>query len=281
MNAKLRRDLLGSLAVLTPLAAIYLLPPDTSLAEVRQAGALTACLPDRYPPLVTGDAARLGLEIELLRALAGELNLTLETRSKPAMIRDFNPRDWRLTRAECAVIGGGVVGSATTRAFLDTTPSYADSGWALIARDPGADLAGQPVGVLASLATLDRVALASDLRARSAEIVLVASADELVAGLAAHRFAAGVTERLLAESLTLPPDLRIAPMPGTLGHAPLVLGLWKGDLTLKRAITGAFDSLDKNGTLAAMRARYGVTPLARPSNRETYNRVSSHSTFLG
>ena len=63
MNAKLRRDLLASLAVLTPLAFVYLLPPDTSLAEVRNSGALTACLPDRYPPRVTGDAARPGLEI--------------------------------------------------------------------------------------------------------------------------------------------------------------------------------------------------------------------------
>lgn len=261
MNAKLRRDLLASLLVLTPLAAIYLLPPDTSLAEIRKSGALTACLPDRYPPLVTGDSSKPGLEIELLRALAGELHLALETIAEPAMTRDFNPRNWRLTRAECAVIGGGIVGSAATRAFLDTTQSYAESGWTLIARDPAADLAGKRVGVLTSLATLDRVALASDLRARSAEILLVTSPEALVAGLAGRRFDAAISERLLAQSLDLPPDFRIAPLPGTLGHAPLVLGLWKGDLTLKRALARAFDALDRAGTLAAIRGRYGATSL--------------------
>lgn len=39
------------------LAAVNLLPPDTSLSEVRAAGVLRACLPTAYPPLVTGDPA--------------------------------------------------------------------------------------------------------------------------------------------------------------------------------------------------------------------------------
>ena len=37
------------------LGAVYLLPPDTSLGEVRKAGVLRACMPPNYPPLVTGD----------------------------------------------------------------------------------------------------------------------------------------------------------------------------------------------------------------------------------
>ena len=38
------------------LGAVYLLPPDTSLGEVRKAGVLRACMPPSYPPLVTGDS---------------------------------------------------------------------------------------------------------------------------------------------------------------------------------------------------------------------------------
>lgn len=261
INAKLRRDLLASLLVLTPLAAIYLLPPDTSLAEVRKAGALRACVPERYAPLVTGDAAKPGIEIELLQALAGALDLRLETSVEPAMARDFNPRNWRLTRAQCQVIAGGIVGSDATRGFLDTTPSYVESGWAVIAREPGAKLDNRRIGVLTSLATLDRVALASALRAEHAEAVIVTSPDALLAGLVDKRFDTAVTERLLAQSLALPPGWQVAPLPGPLGHVPLVLGLWKGDLTLKRALVGAFDRLDRAGTVTAIRARYGAVPL--------------------
>src|SRR3954470_11646646 len=188
MNAKLRRDLLASLLVLTPLAAIYLLPPDTSLAEARKGGALRACVPERYAPLVTGDAAKPGIEIEVLQALADALDLRLETSVEPAMARDFNPRNWRLTRAQCQVIAGGIVGSDATRGFLDTTQSYVESGWAVIAREPGAKLETLRIGVLTSLATLDRVALASALRAEHAEAVIVTSSDALVTGLADKRF---------------------------------------------------------------------------------------------
>jgi polar amino acid transport system substrate-binding protein/cystine transport system substrate-binding protein/membrane-bound lytic murein transglycosylase F len=271
MNAKLRRDLLASLLVLTPLALIYLLPPDTSLAEARKAGALSACVPERYAPLVTGDPAKPGIEIELLRALAEALDLRLETSVEPAMARDFNPRNWRLTRAECQVIAGGIVGSDATRGFLDTTPSYVESGWALIARDAAAGIENRRVGVLTSLATLDRVDLASALRAEHAEAVIVPSAAALVAGLADKSFAVAVTERLLAQSLSLPPGWQVRPLPGPLGHVPLVLGLWKGDLTLKRALAGAFDRLDRAGTIAAIRARYGAAPLGQyrlRSNRD-------------
>ena len=258
MNAKLRRDLLASLAVLTPLAAIYLLPPDTSLAEVRETGALRACVPDRRPPLVSGDAERPGIEIEILRALAGSLGLRLETNVEPTMARDFNPRNWRLTRAQCEIIGGGLVGSDATRGFLETTPPYAESGWAVIAHETDPALDGRRIGVLAGLSTFDRVALASALRARDAETVILASPQDLATGLAEGRFDVAVTERLLAQSLALPAGWQISALPGTLGRAPLVFGLWKGDLTLKRAIVGAFDRLDRAGTLAAIRARYGA-----------------------
>jgi len=269
MNAKLRRDLLACLAVLTPLGLIYLLPPDSSLAQIREAGALRACVPERAPPLVTGDPEKPGIEIELLQALSKTLDLRLETNVEPAMTRDFNPRNWRLTRAECQVIAGGIIGSDATRAFLDTTPPYAESGWALIARDPGAAVDHARIGVLASASTLDRVALASLLRSRQDEAVLVTSAAELLAGLADQRFAAAVTERLLAQSLSLPPGWQVAPLPGPLGHAPLVLGLWKGDLSLKRALVGAFEKLDREGAIAAILRRYGIAhdgfePIASP-----------------
>ena len=50
------------------LGAVYLLPPDTALQQVRAAGALRVCLPPSYPPLVTGDPSAPGIDVELLQA---------------------------------------------------------------------------------------------------------------------------------------------------------------------------------------------------------------------
>ena len=48
-------------------------------------------------------------------------------------------------------------------------------------------------------------------------------------------------------------------MPDELARYNLVIGLWKGDLTLKRKIAEAFEKMKEDGTLAAILGRYGVT----------------------
>src|SRR3954465_1019298 len=90
------------------LGAVYLLPPDTSLDEVRKAGVLRACMPPSYPPLVTGDRDAPGIDVEMLQALAKNLGVSLIISSNPAIGQDFNPRNWHVTRAQCEVLGGGV-----------------------------------------------------------------------------------------------------------------------------------------------------------------------------
>ena len=61
-----RRTLdLGFLGAIMPLVwlllllvAVYSLPPDTTLAAVKQSGVLRVCVPDSFPPLVSRDAPR-------------------------------------------------------------------------------------------------------------------------------------------------------------------------------------------------------------------------------
>ena len=65
-----RRDIFTFAGVFGLLGAVYLLPPDTSLREVRAAGTLRACMPPSYPPLVTGDPAAPGIDVELLQEIA-------------------------------------------------------------------------------------------------------------------------------------------------------------------------------------------------------------------
>jgi ABC-type amino acid transport substrate-binding protein len=251
-----RRDVISFVGVFGLLGAVYLLPPDTALRQVRAAGMLRVCLPPSYPPLVTGDPAKPGIDVDLLRAIARDLGVGLETVVNPVMGRDFNPRAWRITRAQCEVLAGGVVGSATTRSFLETSPAYAMTGWTWISPRPHAALEGQRIGVLVGVSGLDRVALAAWLRAAKAQVTVTLDATELVQGLKDGRFDVGITEHLLGAQLATPLGWSVDWMPAELGRYPVVLGLWKGDLTLKRAIVSAMGRMRRSGELAAIVARY-------------------------
>jgi ABC-type amino acid transport substrate-binding protein len=250
------RDTIGTLPILGLLAAVYLLPPDTSLSEVRHAGVLHVCLPPVDPPFVTGDSQAPGIDVEILQALARELGLKLAPVPEPAMGRDFNPRGWHVTRAACEVLAGGVVASPTTRSFLETSLPYAQTGWALLAPLPVAELHARKIGVFTPPSGLDRIALASHLRAAQVQPILVSSADALVAGLRDGRFEVGVTERLLAERIANRESLVADWLPGDLPRYPVAFGLWKGDLTLKRAIGSGLERLERDGTTAAILAKY-------------------------
>ena len=263
------RDALGALPILSLLAAVYLLPPDTSLSEVRRAGALHVCLPPDDPPFVASDAKAPGIDVEILQALSRDLGLTLAPVPEPAMGQDFNPRAWHVTRAACEILAGGLVASPMTRSFLETSPPYAQTGWALLAPQPPpqpspasggglgwGDLRGRKLGVLAPPSGLDRIALASRLRAEQAQAIIVSSSEALVSGLREGRFEAGVTERLLADQIAAREHLRADWLPRDLPRYPVAFGLWKGDLTLKWAVSGALERLTRDGTVAGILARY-------------------------
>ncbi len=253
------RNVVSFGSVLALLVSVSLLPPDTSLSEVTKAGVLKACVPPVYPPLVTGDTEQPGVDIELLKAVAGRLGVSLLITENRAMGRDFNPRNWGLNRAQCQVIAGGVVASVQTRSFLETGPSYAETGWALVAPAPLDGLEGRTVGALTLVSGLDRIGLASFLRAEGATARVVTSPDALVSGIADGTFDAGVTEAMLATRLAEDNGWSVDWASPALARYPVVFGLWKGDITLKRAIEQAFADLAADGTLTAILDRYGIT----------------------
>jgi ABC-type amino acid transport substrate-binding protein len=250
------RQFLPYVLIFGLLGGVYLLPPDTSLAEVRKAGVLRACMPPNYPPLVTGDRDAPGIDVELLRALAKTIGVSLIISPNPAIGQDFNPRNWHVTRAQCEVMGGGVVASPLTRSFLETSPPYAETGWAMVGAKPPADTQGRRVGVLNGISGLDRLALSSYLRARGAEVIITPSAAEFAAGLRDGRFEVGITEWLLAGQLAARNGWSVAWMPAELPRYPVALGLWKGDLTLKRAIADGLEKLRRDGEVARIMVRY-------------------------
>lgn len=255
------RDLISFGVVLALLVGVSFLPPDTSLREVERAGALRACIPPIYPPLVTGDPEKPGVDIELLQAVAQRMGLTPVLNENRAMGRDFNPRNWGLNRAQCQVIAGGVVDSDQTRSFLETGPPYAQTGWAIVSPTPVGNLQGKRIGVLTLISGLDRIGLASLLRVEGATARVVTSPEALIAGISDGTFDAGVTEAMLASRLAADNGWTVAWAPPELPRYNLVLGLWKGDITLKRVIDRTFAQLSSDGTIAAIMERYGITPI--------------------
>jgi polar amino acid transport system substrate-binding protein/cystine transport system substrate-binding protein/membrane-bound lytic murein transglycosylase F len=242
------------------LLLVNVLPPDTALQEVRASGVLRACVPPSYPPLVTGDPEAPGIDVEILQAVAAEIGVQLSLNVNAAIGRDFNPRSWRITRAQCQVLAGGVIDSALTRSFLAVGPAHAVTGWAVLGPELPDGLEGREVGVLVNVSGLDRVALASYLRAHGARAWIVPTPADFEAAIAEGVVPAGITESLLAGSLARDHGWSVEMMPGDLPRYPVALGLWKGDLTLKRAVERAYRNLERSGRMEAILARYVAEP---------------------
>jgi ABC-type amino acid transport substrate-binding protein len=259
---RLRSDLIAFGFVALLLFAVTRLPPDTTLAQVRESGLLRACVPDAYPPLVTGVADAPGIDVELLQAVAEGLGVRLLLVTNSAIGRDFNPRNWRITRAQCLVLAGGIVDTQTTRGFLVVTEPHAATGWAAVARDPGlAELRGAQVGFFSGLTGLDRLSLSRWLRERGADITILSSEAEARDGLETGRLDVVVSEALTARRLAESIDGRAVWLPLAQSEVPVAFGLWKGDLTLERAVGQQLRRLERDGTMARIMERYDLAPI--------------------
>lgn len=258
-----RRGVFVSFAVIAALlVAVNFLPPDTSLKVVKERGTLRACVPTEFPPLVTTDASRPGIEIELLQEIATRLDLRLQLQRNPAIGRDFNPRNWRVTRAQCELIVGGVVASSTTRSFLETSTPHMETGWAVIVPDGVDTLSGASVGFFAGTSGLDRIALSRYLQAQGASVRVLNSSQVLAAGLASGEFDLGVSESLTARQVAEALDAHAAWLPDPLPRYPVAIGLWKGDLTLKRAVDAAMNAIRADGTFEGILESYQLEEIA-------------------
>jgi polar amino acid transport system substrate-binding protein/cystine transport system substrate-binding protein/membrane-bound lytic murein transglycosylase F len=263
MNERPRwaEDVITLAGIAALFGAVYLLPPDTSLAEVERTGALGVCVPELYPPLVTGKPEMPGFDVEFVRAIAGRLGVRAVVNANAAMGRSFNPRTWNVTRAQCQMLAGGVVASDATRSFLDTTPPHLQTGWAMVAKAMPPRLEGVTVGVYVSLAGLDRLGLSRFLRTANARVEIIGSAEELADALQSGRIAAGVSEALLARQIAGTLGLEVAWMPAPLARYPLAFGLWKGDVTLKRRLAAVIGELEGKGLTQELAGRYRIAPI--------------------
>lgn len=254
-------DVIALVGIAALFGIIYLLPPDTSLAEMTLSGTLRVCAPALYAPLVTGQQSAPGFDIDYAQAIAERLNVRLVINTNPAMGHDFNPRNWNLTRAQCQMIAGGVVVSDLTRSFLDTTPPHLSTGWALVAKAIPDDLRDKKIGFFAGLVGLDRIALSRFLQVQKARVEIMPSIDAITEALRSGRIDGGVSEALLARQAAYTAGAEVAWLPERLGRYPVAFGLWKGDLTLKRRLEAVIDDLERSGRTREIAQRYHMAPI--------------------
>jgi ABC-type amino acid transport substrate-binding protein len=256
-------DIIALAGIAILFGIVYLLPPDTSLAQMTQSGMLRICAPPLYPPLVTGQQNTPGFDIEFARAIAERLSVKLVISTSPAMGHDFNPRNWNLTRAQCQMLAGGVVVSDLTRSFLDTTPPHLATGWALAAKAIPSDLHDKKIGFYAGLVGLDRIALSRFLQAQKARVEIMPTIEAMTEALRTGRIDAGVGEALLTRQAAGTIGAKVAWLPEYLGRYPVAFGLWKGDLTLKRRLEAIIDGLEAEGRTREIARHYHIEPIEK------------------
>ncbi len=243
------------------LFAVSFLPPDNALREVNAAGRIAVCMPPDYPPLVIqGGGERPGFDVELVRAVAERSGWRLTVVTNSAMGRDFNPRSWRVTRAQCRMLAGGLALSPMTRSFLDTTPGHLRTGWVMVgaAADPPVLAAGTRVGFFPGLSGLDRIGLGQYLRGIGVEVRLVSDARALRTGLEDGDFDVAITEALLADQTFEDEAWAVEWMPEETGHFPVGIGFWRGDLTLRMHVERVLNELADEGVVADLAETYGL-----------------------
>jgi len=216
------------------LYAVSFLPADTSLHDRQQHGVLRFCVPDVTHPLLSDSVDRgPGPEAILVQRIADALSLQLQVVEISNMRRSFNPRDWHVSRAACDILGGGLADSETNRGFLTMIPTGAYLG---MLRTGSADLParGTEMGIHMGNAGLDRVRLSAWMRSQGWKTRNLSKVEDLSAWIGAGKPA------LVSTLVDLPPDVPHQPLveiPGM--NVQLALGMWKGDMTLIRAVRTA------------------------------------------
>lgn len=231
-----RKPLIDLTVIALFLGALSYLPPDTSLADRQKQGFVRFCVPDRDSALIrANEPGHPGPELAQMQGVAQQLKVQLRVVEIANMGRSFNPRDWQIGRGQCDILGGGLADSETNRGFLTLLPNGGRIG--LIRAGGAKDLpAGATVGVFMGSAGLDRVRLSSWMRAAGWKARPLAAPSDLTAWL-------GQGGTAIASSLTpLPPDTPIHELPPQAGeNTALAFGLWRGDVTLTRAVRQALE----------------------------------------
>ena len=218
------------------------LPPDTSAADIRQRGVVKVCHPVNLPPLVTVEAGEVkGLEAEVVRRVADEMGVRVQWNAQRNWYRTFDPTAWGIRKESCDLLVGGVAATRSSESFLVLTEPYLRAGWAWVGQGPPDELEEDvQVGFWAPYLGLDkeRFAATDFLDARGIFPYFFHSAEETLTALDEGEVEAVLTDTYTAAWLADETGAQTWDVP-ELSPFSFALGLWKGEVTLKRAVNGA------------------------------------------
>ncbi|MEZ4632931.1 MAG: transporter substrate-binding domain-containing protein [Deinococcales bacterium] len=222
---------------LSLLFLLRFLPPDTSLARLRQKGSINVCYPPNLKPLISyqrvGDKVE-GIETSIIQSLAQSLDLRINWNLQRDWYRSIDPSAWGIRKGACDILVGGIVDSKASKGFFILSPAHLQSGWAMVGEMPQRR---DEVGFWAPYFGLDvaRFTATSYLDKARLNPYFLSDPDEALSMLKSRELKAVLTDSLTAAWLAEMTGLaswQIAELP-SFGFS---LATWKGNVTLRRAM---------------------------------------------
>jgi polar amino acid transport system substrate-binding protein len=227
-----------------------------TLAAIKASGTLGLCAHPNSLPFASKTAEPPGFQIELGRAIAQQLGVTLRP-------------DWVLTaiqipRAECDILVDTIaVPDAPPDFGIKLSKPYYRSGVVLVVPN------GSPVASFSDLNAHTKVGVqvgslaAMTLDKRHVPISVFGLEDEMLAALAAGQIDAAAVSLAAGGYYTkLHPDRQMRIVPPDEAEPDLVwnvaIGMRRPDDALRQAIDAALDRLSADGTIQHIYAHYGV-----------------------
>jgi polar amino acid transport system substrate-binding protein len=259
MRAMLR--LRGHGALLAGAALVVLLAAPAgarTLAAIQESGTIGLCAHPNSLPFASKTADPPGFQIELGRALARQLGVSLSP--------DWVLTAYQIPRAECDILLDMIDDPQAMDFGIKLTRPYYRSGVGL-AVPPGS-----AIGSFADLNASTKVGVqtgslaAMTLSQRHIPISVFGFEDDMLAAVAAHEIAAAAVTPVSAGYYNVQhPSAKLGFVPPDENEKALVwniaVGMRRPDPALRGALESALDHLAADGTLGAIYARYGVTLL--------------------
>jgi polar amino acid transport system substrate-binding protein len=227
-----------------------------SLEAIRERGALTLCAHPNALPFASRRDANPGFQVEIAKALANQLGVSLEQRW---VVTSFQYR-----RADCDIVLDAIADrAALAEVGLRMSRPYQRSGVALAvgANSSAASLAdlrpGQRVGVqVGSIASMT-------LSKRGVQTSPFVFEDEIMDALAKNEIdAAAVTPAAIGWFNQVHPDAHVRRIPAFEDDPDLnwnvAVGMVSPDEQLRQGLDAALEALLANGILARIYAHYNV-----------------------
>ena len=228
-----------------------------SLQQVRDSGSVVLCAHPNSLPFASKTGEKPGFQVELARALAAQLGVSLG--------QEWIVSPSQVFRSNCDMVLD-VIGdqSAQSESGLQVSKPYYRGGIGLAVPHES------PVRSLADLNEHTKVGVqvgsttAMLLDQRHVRISMFGFEDEMMEALAAREIdAAAVTTTVAGYFNATHPEQAVTILPPDETRADmawnLAVGLRRPDAKLREAIDAALDHLSNEGTIAAIYARYGVS----------------------